>query len=138
MITSALTVDVRRTSRVLRIVLHRCKLDHALYLGADFFSGDHSLHYCAAPFRSNSMSKLTLFGLPAASLLTYFQLQPSDNMATSWHRVNKHADLRLFPYKQELLQFIPITRITFHHTVHVPRSSLWPATLGARALCLHP
>ena len=52
---------MRCISRVLGIVL----LDHALYLGADLcFFEHHSLQHCAAPFRSNSMLKLTLFSLP--------------------------------------------------------------------------
>ena len=73
------TVNLRPTRRVLGIVLHRYKLGHALYLGADLFFADHSLQRCAAPFRSNFMSKLTLFGHPAASLRTYFQQLSSDN-----------------------------------------------------------
>ena len=34
-ITCALTIDLRRTSKVLGIVLYRCKFDQALYLGAE-------------------------------------------------------------------------------------------------------
>ena len=62
---------------------------------------------------------------------------PSQNWPSSAFQLQAYLP-KFISILRELLQFLPITRITFYQTVRVPRSSLWRATLGTRALCCAP